>query len=216
MEPAGVILATIPLILVALDKYVETLETIRLFGTESYRRYLERYSNLLSAHRASLLNAIEIALGVTIGTEEATGLLSHLDGSKSVWRDPKLQAKLRNNLGRDYEAFSNVMGEANRVLQELNHKLEKEVSISSAKSHSSRTMREIRKVKSILSKRKYDHLFENLDASISLLNRLVDQSLHRQECSRNFQGSRCEIPTFTSCKHSQSSSPRRILALSMS
>lgn len=129
MEAAGLALATISLIVTALEKYAETLETIRLFATDRYRRYLERYSHLLGAQQASLVNAIEIALAVKISEEDITDILNLPDSTGSVWKDRALQAKLRKNLGRDYDTFMNIIGEVQHVLQGLNHSLEKDVSI---------------------------------------------------------------------------------------
>ncbi|CEL05910.1 hypothetical protein ASPCAL07022 [Aspergillus calidoustus] len=106
METAGLILTTISFILTGLDKYVEILATISLFRTGKYRRYLERYSGILAEQQASLLNAIEIVLEVEI-SKEGVDDLGHPKSRQ--WKDPNLQAKLRSKLGRDYNAFVNVL-----------------------------------------------------------------------------------------------------------
>jgi hypothetical protein len=106
METAGLILTTISFILTGLDKYVEILATISLFRTGKYRRYLERYSGILAEQQASLLNAIEIVLEVEISKE---GVDDSGHPKSRQWKDPNLQAKLRSKLGRDYNAFVNVL-----------------------------------------------------------------------------------------------------------
>ncbi|KAL4886749.1 hypothetical protein BJY04DRAFT_213501 [Aspergillus karnatakaensis] len=179
METAGVILATIPLIITALDKYVEVLDTIHLFRTERYRRYLERFSTLLAAQQASLINSNELALGIEISDEKITHFLSGPSGIDTMCNDPALRPKLQAVLGRDYGTFARVMEDARHLLQEINRRLKEEVPIPPASAQIS-AMREIRKAKNILSKRKYDQLFGDLDTSINLLKSLADQSKNRQ------------------------------------
>ncbi|KAL4971606.1 hypothetical protein BDW66DRAFT_155490 [Aspergillus desertorum] len=70
MEPSGLVLATIPLIVRVLDKYVDTLNSVLLIRTGRYCRYIERYFNVLEGQQASLVNAIEIALGIQISEDE--------------------------------------------------------------------------------------------------------------------------------------------------
>ncbi|KAL2842768.1 hypothetical protein BJY01DRAFT_200055 [Aspergillus pseudoustus] len=177
METAGLILATVPLILAVLEKHIETLDTIRLFRTHKYRRYLEQYSSTLAAQQASLLNAIEIVLDIKI-TREGVDDLSHPNGNQ--WKDPTLQIRLQSRLDRDYDIFMHVLGNANHTLQELKLRLDEEASIPRDKTRS-RVVAEFRKAKNILSKQRYDRLLNDLDASIGLLNRLLVQSVHRQE-----------------------------------
>ncbi|KAL2822859.1 hypothetical protein BJX63DRAFT_426698 [Aspergillus granulosus] len=189
METAGLILTTIPLILTALDKYIEACDTIRLFRTNKYRRYLERYSSTLAAQQAALLNTIEIVLGIKVSKESVDDLA---DPKGSKWKDPSLQAELQSKLGRDYDAFVNVLSDANHTLQELKHRLEQGANTSPDQSRSL-IVGEFRKAKNILSKNKYDHLFVNLEASIGLLIRLVDQSIQNQERRQFEQGSQYGI-----------------------
>ncbi|KAL3463424.1 hypothetical protein BJX64DRAFT_257281 [Aspergillus heterothallicus] len=126
METAGLILTTIPLLLTALEKYVETLDTIRLFRTDRYRRYLERYAITLTAQQASLLNAFEIALDIDVTKQGVDGLT---DPTCRKWKDPNLQTKLQSKLSRDYDIFINVLSNANQILQELRHRLYNEIPI---------------------------------------------------------------------------------------
>jgi hypothetical protein len=80
----------------------------------------------LAAQHASLLNAIEIVLGTEI-SKEGVDDLSHPRSSK--WKDPSLQAELQSKLGRDYDAFVNVLSDANHTLQEIWDRLEQEVNV---------------------------------------------------------------------------------------
>jgi hypothetical protein len=64
MEPIGIVLAMIPLVVTVLDKYADILDTVSLLRTEKDRRHIERYSSVLQGQWASLVNAVEIALGV--------------------------------------------------------------------------------------------------------------------------------------------------------
>ncbi|KAL3496671.1 hypothetical protein BJX62DRAFT_103808 [Aspergillus germanicus] len=179
METAGLVLTTIPLILAGLEKYAETLDTISLFRTGKYRRYLERYSSTLAAQQASLLNAIEIVLGTEISKEGVDDLGHPKD---KIWKDSNLQAELQSKLGRDYDIFVNVLSDVNQTLQEIKNNLEQEVQVLLGQSQS-RIAREFRKTKNILSKKRHDRLFDDMEASVALLIRLVDQSiLHRERC----------------------------------
>ncbi|KAL2802114.1 hypothetical protein BJX63DRAFT_415868 [Aspergillus granulosus] len=182
METAGVILATIPLIVTALDKYVETLGTIRLFRKDKYRRYLERYSALLDAQQASLVNGLELALGMNVSKEKIGDL----------WTDPALQSKLQVKMGRDYDVFMSMLKAADHTLQDLKSSLENEISMP-PDMEQTRIMREIKKAKKILSKRKYDTLFDDLNTSINLLNGLADQSYQRQRHREAAEKSQCVI-----------------------
>ncbi|KAI9371533.1 hypothetical protein BJX61DRAFT_543604 [Aspergillus egyptiacus] len=191
MELAGVVLATIPLVVTALDNYVDVLDTMRLFRTKKYRRYLERCSSFLGAHQASLLNAIEIAVESDI-SKKGLDDLKRLDSAQCIWKDTTLQATLQKNLDRDYDTFMNMLEEANHILQELNNRLEKEVAIPPDKAPS-RTLIEIRKVKHILSKERYKRLFDDLDTSIGLLKGLAEHSGYRRERGQIARGSQYGI-----------------------
>ncbi|KAJ0422339.1 hypothetical protein BJY00DRAFT_280750 [Aspergillus carlsbadensis] len=74
----------------------------------------------------------------------------------------------------------NVLCNSNHTLQDIKNRLEEEVSVPLDRTRP-RIAAGFRKVKNILSKKKYDHLLNDLDASIGLLNRLVNQSVHRRE-----------------------------------
>ncbi|KAL4941510.1 hypothetical protein BDV06DRAFT_194314 [Aspergillus oleicola] len=191
MEAVGLVLAAIPLLVTALDKYLETLETMGLFRTGKYRRYLERYSNLIQIHQASIVNAIEIALGIEIKEEDLKGLLSQAESTGSIWKNGTLEARLRVNLGRNYGTFLNAAGEARHVMQDINRRLESVFIPSDRDQH--RMMLGIRKAKNILSKREYSHLFDKLDTSINLLQRIVDQSIQCQSRTKVNRGSQCEV-----------------------
>ncbi|KAL4736723.1 hypothetical protein BDV11DRAFT_172652 [Aspergillus similis] len=191
MEPMGIVLATIPLVVTVLDKYVETLDTVSLFRTEKYRRHIERYSSVLQGQQASLVNAVEIALGVQINEDDIQSIRVQSENTASTWKDRALQDKLQKNLGRDYEVFVNIITDARHVLQELSHRLKEDSDPSTATQP--RAILVARRVKTILSKRRYNNLLGDLNTSIDLLQRIVDQSLQRQERIRADRGSRREI-----------------------
>ncbi|KAL3433027.1 hypothetical protein BDV09DRAFT_172921 [Aspergillus tetrazonus] len=100
MEPIGIVLATIPLVVTVLDKYAETLDTVSLFRTEKYRRHIERYSSVLQGQWASLVNAVEIALGVQINEDDIQSIQAQTENTASTWKDRALQDKLQRNCRR--------------------------------------------------------------------------------------------------------------------
>ncbi|KAL4809468.1 hypothetical protein BDV18DRAFT_80910 [Aspergillus unguis] len=191
MEAAGLALATLSIVATAYEKYAETLETIRLFRTNKYRRHLERYCTLLGAQQASLVNALEIVLGVEIKEEDTSGVLGPR-GTTSIWTDHALQTRLQKTLGRDYAPFVKLMEDSTNILQDLDQKLEENVPTTTPGTRA-RAALEIQKAKNILSRKQFDHLFDTLDTSINLLQRLVDQSLQRQKMSSKNSSLRYQV-----------------------
>jgi hypothetical protein len=91
-EIAGVILATLPLIISALEHYANGIRTAK-----RYCRYKTVFRDMISqvdTQYGIFLNTLELLLDGLVAFERMTELLSNPGGDG--WRDVKLDSKLRD------------------------------------------------------------------------------------------------------------------------
>lgn len=118
MESVGVALALCPIMLNQLDNYVQGLQTLQSLRTRRYRQHLETYAAMLGSQHAILLNTMGRALGDVVSPDDIRSLLS----APGRAPDP-LEDALRGTLGRDYEVFKAMMGQASNILEDLSTRL---------------------------------------------------------------------------------------------
>ena len=119
VEIAGFVLASVPLMISALEHYVDGVDTITRWW--KYKAELTSFANILCAESTRFLLTCERLLRDLV-PEESLGLLM-ADPSCSLWKDPQLEEKLRMRLQFSYTVFLKVLGDMDGALKDLQMKL---------------------------------------------------------------------------------------------
>ena len=119
VEIAGFVLASVPLVISALEHYVDGLDTMTRWWR--YRAELISFANILCAESTRFLLTCERLLRDLV-PEESLGLLM-ADPGCSLWKDPWLEEKLRMRLQFSYTVFLKVLGDMDGALKDLQMKL---------------------------------------------------------------------------------------------
>ncbi|KAI4096935.1 MAG: hypothetical protein LQ344_000738 [Seirophora lacunosa] len=107
-ETAGVVLAALPLIIIALEKYNEGLKPLKNFV--DYKPFIRRLVNDLQTERATLKSTCELLLiSLSISNTELACLLA--DPASSAWREQSLVKELKQRLQSSYTVFLNILEE---------------------------------------------------------------------------------------------------------
>ncbi|PPJ50449.1 hypothetical protein CBER1_05566 [Cercospora berteroae] len=103
IEIAGLVLASIPLLVSALEHHSDGVQTIRKIRHSS-KGFL-RLKRILETENDIFLNSIELLLKDDVDDHVLATMLQY-PGSKDVgWKDVKLDARLRERLGRSYSIY---------------------------------------------------------------------------------------------------------------
>ncbi|OKP07428.1 hypothetical protein PENSUB_6017 [Penicillium subrubescens] len=171
----------LPLLVNQIDAYVRGIEKIKVL--RRYRREFKSYSDGLSTQHAVLLNTLEQAVEGVVDDEEMISKLIR-DPQGAGWKDADLRNQLRLRLDRNYDVFINNMTGLSDLLQQLSHKLW--IGATDLKTPITEAW-EIWKLRKIISKAVYDDLLTKIDATNTILNTLIDQSVHRDEAKKKQQ-----------------------------
>jgi hypothetical protein len=121
IESAGLVLATFPLLIAALEHYKTGLEPFRTFG--QYKLRLIELKGDLAFHRGQCLQSLTLLLERCIQPKALGALLSDPLGRE--WKDQDLNARLSKCLGSfDYSVFVDVVTGFKSILEELFAKLD--------------------------------------------------------------------------------------------
>ncbi|RJE18213.1 hypothetical protein PHISCL_09450 [Aspergillus sclerotialis] len=120
-DVAGVVIGILPLLINQLDNYVRGIESLKSFRSRRYRIELMLYCTRIRTQKCLLLNTLETALE-DIGYEDDIDVLIN-DPEGPLWKDEVLEARLRREFGRDYDAFVGNLANASTLLQELCQRL---------------------------------------------------------------------------------------------
>lgn len=121
IETAGVIMASIPLIISALENYAEGVRTVKRWWR--YRRELQSLATTLIVEKTLFSGVCQKLLdGLTIDDEVFIDLIENPGGS--LWKDEQLDRDLRQHLGKSYALYQSLIEEMGFALKELMEKLE--------------------------------------------------------------------------------------------
>lgn len=120
VETAGLVLASIPLIVDGLGHYVNGLQTIRYW--RRYRRELQNYARALGCQRKKFLNTLELLFDGIVETDEELASLVN-DPLGASWRREKFKKSLMVRLDHNYEDFLETLQNMHDSLEEIAAKL---------------------------------------------------------------------------------------------
>ncbi|KAF1961193.1 hypothetical protein CC80DRAFT_232468 [Byssothecium circinans] len=119
VETAGLVLATIPLILECLKFYMKGIET-----TKRCFKYREQFHSLvreLSTENAVYINTLNLLLDGTVKPKDMAEFLSDPRGSR--WKDEKFDRKLKQRLGASYEPYMETMDDLKQTVEKFKQRL---------------------------------------------------------------------------------------------
>ena len=111
-------LAVLPLIVSALENYEYTFQPIVIFSSKRrYQREVERFYNVLKVHRLDFENECFLLLHSIASYRDIEAMRSDLQST--MWRDKRLEARLKDRLEHSYEACSSALTLINNVLTDI-------------------------------------------------------------------------------------------------
>ncbi|EXJ84283.1 hypothetical protein A1O3_04950 [Capronia epimyces CBS 606.96] len=192
-EIAGTVLAALPLVINLISEYREGLDAVRtLTSHRRYRRELERYENGLSTQNTIFRNVLEqVLLRIVHNDEDMAELLQNPDSE--LWQRSPYDGALQNMLGSSHGAFMATMRELVHLLQSLKKKLGGEPP--------SARMRELKRLKDVLSRDFYDTLLDKIQGANRTLLTLVEQVDSIADIRKNRRPVRKLIQEYSRVRH---------------
>jgi hypothetical protein len=120
VEIAGLVLASIPLVVSALEHYSDGMSTFERWWR--YKREVNRVVRLLVAEQALFQGTCEKLLNAVVTPTELERLIELPGGAQ--WKDSTLDESLRRHLGRSYDSYMSCVEDMNAVLKDLEARLE--------------------------------------------------------------------------------------------
>lgn len=120
IEIVGVVLASLPLLISALEYYRKGVEPIQTWSR--YHHELKSLKKTINIERVKLLNSCENLLTQICPVYEVGQLVNHPGGIE--WKNKKLDLKLRRFLGASFDAFCDILQEFEENINELVAKLD--------------------------------------------------------------------------------------------
>jgi hypothetical protein len=120
VEVAGLVMAAFPIVVSALQFYLDGLESIKHWWR--YAKLLKHFIRILDMERTKFENVCEELLYDAFGGIELSRLLEDPGGPR--WRQPSLLEKLRDGLGRSFQPYLEASMDTREILQTFETKLE--------------------------------------------------------------------------------------------
>lgn len=121
IETVGLVLATFPLLIAALDHYKAGLEPFQTYS--HYKLRLIELKGDLAFHRAKFLQSLTLLLNRCVQPKVLGQLLGDPGGRE--WKEPDLAARLSKCLGSfDFSVFMDIVSGFKATLDELYTKLD--------------------------------------------------------------------------------------------
>jgi len=119
VETAGLVLATIPLLLAGLEFYAKGIAT-----SKRYWKYRQEFKSLvieLRIENAVYINSIEILLTGVVRQKDMPDFLANPYGER--WKDEEFERKLKDRLGPTYEPYVEAINQMNGAAKEFRDRL---------------------------------------------------------------------------------------------
>jgi hypothetical protein len=119
VETAGLVLASVPLIVAGLELYVKGIGTCRRF--RRYKQELESLLLELRTEETMFVNTINILLVGVVRVQDMPAFLADPCGKR--WNDPKFEKKLKDRLGMSYLTYIGTIGQMNVTADNFKERL---------------------------------------------------------------------------------------------
>jgi hypothetical protein len=120
VEAAGIALAVFPLLISALEHYRESAEVLGDWW-KFKRKYVKCKRDIEYHHITYTQNLQELLLPLIVDDDEVEDLVNDPGGAK--WKDPSLEASLKDRLPNTYEAYLDSMSEISTIMTDLRKEL---------------------------------------------------------------------------------------------
>lgn len=119
IEVAGIVLGCIPLVISALEHYIEGVASIKRYVR--YKEELESVRRRLLVEQDIYINTCDALLEGLVPVNELDQYLA--DPGGELWRAPLLEERLKERLKRSYGSYTLTIRDMNDTLHELKRKL---------------------------------------------------------------------------------------------
>lgn len=117
LEVAGIVLAVIPLFILAIEHYEDGLGPVKMLRLSVYRRQLAHYRTKLVLEYGLYTNALEELLVDIVPRQDLRNMITQ--GSGPLWKDPMLDNRLKERLGMIYDTYLIVMRQMQEVMVKI-------------------------------------------------------------------------------------------------
>lgn len=120
IDIAGIVLAAVPLLVAACERYAEGLETIKRWWR--FEREISNVKRILIAEQVILQTTCERLLEGIVSPSRLDHLLENAGSPE--WKDDDLERRLKRRLGKSYGSFISGLRDMETLVHELNKMLD--------------------------------------------------------------------------------------------
>ena len=173
VETAGLVLGSIPLVVSALEHYVQGVRGVVRWWR--FKKEVEGLGRMLDTEQGRFLNTCELLLSGLVSSTQLSRLLE--SPGKNEWKDEEIDRKLKRRLGRDYSRYLGSIKDMADVVEEFRSKLELDPDGKPSWKDYRSFRHEYRRIKISLSRQHYEELMKRIEKSNDMLANLTDQNL---------------------------------------
>lgn len=179
-EIAGIILASLPLIISALENYNEVIDTYK--RARKYKIEIRRIKHDFDAESAIFLDTLEHLVDGLVPPKQFEELLK--EPSSELWKDETLNKRLQGRLGRSYPVYTNSVHEMNATIQHFVERLDLDELGKTRWTESTGLGLVSKRAGFSLQKRAFDDLVERLQKHNRHLEKLINRSVEFEPSRR--------------------------------
>ncbi|KAI1383487.1 uncharacterized protein F4822DRAFT_420813 [Hypoxylon trugodes] len=185
VEVVGIVLATIPLVISAIEHYEDALQTINRW--RSTTRELQSLKRRLGTQQAIFTNTCEHLLGGLVSATDLETMIADPFGPS--WQDPDIKCKIEMRLDRVREQFHNTAKAMVEAVEQFKVRLDLDETGKVKWVEAKAIVRELRRATFIIRRSHYDDLLNSLSEGNQDLKTLTNQSLQLEpERKTSYQG----------------------------
>ncbi|KAF2801194.1 hypothetical protein K505DRAFT_412465 [Melanomma pulvis-pyrius CBS 109.77] len=174
LEIAGVILGSIPLLIVALEHYMEGVDTVRRYV--KYKHELASLHRRLVVEQNMFINTCDLLLSGLVPLNEVSLYLQNPGGA--AWKKPEVDASLKARLQRSYKSYFDTIQDLNDAVEEFKKRLKLDPDLGKVQNPDIGVFeQEKRRLALSLRKSTYDGLLTRIEKDNFVLSRLLEQNL---------------------------------------
>ncbi|KAG7431293.1 hypothetical protein Forpi1262_v008130 [Fusarium oxysporum f. sp. raphani] len=171
LEVAGIVLGSIPLLIIALEKYTEGLSTLHRW--RKYKRELQSLIRNLETERIKLQNVCEKLLLDLVPHYKIEALIDNPMGD--LWREEETLKKVQFRLGKGFKVFQDTANDLRATLFDLGRLIE---------SQGEGMFPGLKRAVFTLSRSQYADILTEIRDSVSNLENLTDRNMELEPARR--------------------------------
>ncbi|EGU86054.1 hypothetical protein FOPG_11541 [Fusarium oxysporum f. sp. conglutinans race 2 54008] len=171
LEVAGIVLGSIPLLIIALEKYTEGLSTLHRW--RKYKRELQSLIRNLETERIKLQNVCEKLLLDLVPHYKIEALIDNPMGD--LWREEETLKKVQFRLGKGFKVFQDTANDLRATLFDLGRLIE---------SQGEGMFPGLKRAVFTLSRSQYADILTEIRGSVSNLENMTDRNMELEPARR--------------------------------